>query len=302
MATLIALAAIGLLMTAVSGSAQELEPGAYWPIAAGVNIATAVNSFNWGDVAFDPSAPIQDASANINTTAFSFTRAFRLAGRSANAGFVLPVVSGHVSGLYLGAPAQADRLGLGDPRLRLAINLYGAPAMTPREYAAYRQRLILGVSLVVSPPLGQYDSTKLINLGTHRWSFKPEVGLSRTFDGKWVIELMVGAWLFTDNDEFVGGRTREQQRIVATQFHFTHRFSPAMWLAFDANFYEGGRTTIGGVENIDLQTNSRIGATFSRGLGGGHAIRASFSRGAYTTIGADFTSIAVGYNYAWLAK
>src|SRR4029077_9518930 len=103
---------------AAGSSAQELEPGAYWPIAAGVNIATAVNSFNWGDVAFDPSVPVDDASAKINTTAFSFTRAFRLAGRSANVGFALPVVSGHLSGLYLGLPAQADRFGLGDPRLR----------------------------------------------------------------------------------------------------------------------------------------------------------------------------------------
>jgi hypothetical protein len=113
-------------------------------------------------------------------------------------------------------------------------------------------------------------------------------------------EIMVGAWFFTDNTEFVGFRTREQDRIVATQFHFTRRFSPAMWLAADANFYAGGRTTIGGKQNVDLQKNSRIGATFSKGLGGGHAIRASFSRGAYTTIGADFTSVAVGYNYAWV--
>jgi len=35
-------------------------------------------------------------------------------------------------------------------------------------------------------------------------------------------------------------------------------------------------------------------------LGGGHAIRAAVSRGAYTTIGADFTSIAFAYNYAWV--
>ncbi len=297
-AILIMMAAIGLLLTAASGSAQELEPGAYWPIAAGVNIATAVNSFNWGDVTFDPAAPIDDASAKINTTAFSFTRAFRLAGRSANAGFALPVVSGHVTGLYLGTPAQADRFGLGDPRLRLAVNLYGAPSMTPREFAAYRQRLIVGVSLTVSPPLGQYDSTKLINLGTNRWSFKPEIGLSRTY-GKWVVEGMAGVWLFTDNNDFVGGQTRTQEPIAAVQWHLTYKFKRTMWLAGDANFYTGGRTTIGDKANVDFQKNSRIGATFSTAIARGQAIRISVSRGAYTTIGADFTSIAAGYNYAW---
>jgi hypothetical protein len=292
-------AAFVLLMSPVLASAQELEPGAYWPLPRGVNIVTGVGGFNWGDVAFDPSLPVEDGSARITSTAVSFTRAFNLAGRSANAGASLPLVGGHVEGVYLGQHTEVDRFGLGDPRLRLAVNLYGAPTMTPREFASYRQRFIIGVGFVAVPPLGQYDSTKVINLGTNRWSFKPEIGLSQTY-GQWVIEFMLGAWFFTDNTDFAGGRTREQDRIVVTQVHFTRRFSSAMWLAADANFYQGGRTTVDGKQNLDLQKNSRIGATFSKGLGGGHAIRASVSRGAYTTIGADFTSIAFGYNYAWV--
>ena len=110
---------------------------------------------------------------------------------------------------------------------------------------------------------------------------------------------MAGVWLFTENDDFLGGRTREQDPIVATQFHLTYKFTRTMWLAGDANYYRGGRTTIGGRQNLDLQSNSRVGATFSRALGRGHAIRVSGSRGAYTTIGADFTALGFSYNYAW---
>jgi len=288
-----------LLMLPGIASAQELEPGAYWPLPRSLNVFTAVGGGNWGDVNFDPSLPVDDASARIRTAAFVFTRAFDLAGRSANASVVLPLLGGHVQGLYLGEPAAVDRFGLGDPKLKIGLNLFGAPAMTPREFASYRQQLIVGVSFTAMPPLGEYDSTKVINLGTNRWSFKPEVGISQTY-GRWVVEGMLGIWLFTDNTEFNGTHTREQDPILATQFHFTRRFSSAMWLAADANFYTGGRTSIDGKQNLDLQKNSRIGATFSKGLGGGHAIRASVSRGAYTTIGADFTSIAVGYNYAWV--
>ena len=291
-------AALALLLTPAPASAQELEPGAYWPIPTGLNILTVANNFNWGDVAFDPSAPIDEASARINTTAFAFTRAFSLAGRSANAGVVLPVIGGHIEGLYLGEPAEVGRFGQGDPRLRLAMNLYGAPAMTPQQFASYRHQTIVGVSVTVAPPIGQYDSTKLINLGTNRWSFKPEVGLSQAW-GKWVVEAMAGVWFFTDNTDFVGGRTREQDPIVATQVHVTYKFTRSMWLAGDANYFTGGQTTIGGKQNLDLQRNSRIGATFSSAIGRGQAIRMSVSRGAYTTIGADFTSIGVGYNYAW---
>ena len=293
-----AITPLALLLMPVCASAQELEPGAYWPIPRGLNIFTAVNSFNSGDLSFDPAAPLDEGSATINTTALAFTRAFNLAGRSANAGVMLPVIAGHVEGLYLGEPAEVGRFGQGDPRLRLAMNLYGAPAMTPKEFASYRQRTIVGVSVTVAPPLGQYDSTKLINLGTNRWSFKPELGLSRTF-GQWVVEAMAGVWLFTDNTDFVGGRTREQDPIIATQFHVTYKFNRGMWLAGDANYYTGGTTTIGGKQNLDFQRNSRIGATFSKALHPHHSIRASVSRGAYTTIGAAFTSIAFGYNYAW---
>ena len=292
-------ATLAVLMMPLCASAQELEPGAYWPIPSRLNIATAVNSFNWGDLAFDQSAPIDEASAAINTTAFAFTRAFGLGGRSANAGLVLPVIGGHLEGRYLGLPAETGRFGLGDPRLRFAINLYGAPAMTPQAFASYRQQGIVGVSVTVVPPLGQYDSSKLINLGTHRWSFKPELGVSRAF-GRWVVEGMAGIWLFTDNTEFLGGRTREQDPITATQVHLTYKFTRAMWLAADANYFTGGQTTIGGQPNLDLQRNSRVGATFSSSVARGQAIRMSVSRGAYTTIGADFVSIAVGYNYGWV--
>jgi hypothetical protein len=286
------------LLTSTPAAAQELEPGAYWPIPVTLNVVTVSNAYNWGDLAFDPSAPIDKASARINTTALSFTRAFSLAGRSANVTASMPVVGGHVEGLYLGQPAAVDRFGLADPRVRLAVNLYGAPAMSPRQFGGYQQKTLVGVSLTVAPPLGQYDSAKLINIGNNRWAFKPELGLSRT-NGHWIFEGMVGGWFFTDNTEFVGGRTRQQEPIGAVQAHLTYRFKRTVWLAGDANYFTGGQTTIGGKQNLDLQKNSRVGATFSAAVDRHQAIRASVSKGAYTTIGANFWSIAVGYNYAW---
>ena len=292
------IAVVGLLLASNPADAQELEPRAYWPIPAGLNIATLVNSFNAGDLAFDVSGPIDEASARINTTALSFTRGFSLAGRSANVGIALPIVVGHLRGLFLGEPAEVSRFGLGDPRFRLGLNLYGAPAMTRQQLAGYRGRTIVGISFTLVPPLGQYDSTKLINIGSNRWSFKPEIGLSRVY-GKWILETMAGVWLFTDNPAFAGGRRREQDPITLLQIHLTYRVTRTMWLAGDANYYTGGQTTIAGTQNLDLQHNSRIGTTLSTALDAHQSIRVSVSRGAYTTIGADFISIAVGYNYAW---
>jgi hypothetical protein len=290
--------AVMILMWPMCAAAQELEPGAYWPIATGVNIVTVVNNVNWGDLAFEPSAPIDKANAVIDTTVLAVTRAFSLAGRSANAGVMVPVIGGHLEGLFLGEPAAVGRFGMGDPRLRLAMNLYGAPSLAPSAFATYRHRTLVGVSVTVAPPLGQYDSRRLVNLGTHRWSVKPELGVSRVY-GRWIMEAMAGVWVFSDNTDFFGGRTREQDPIAATQVHLTYRFSRGMWLASDANYFSGGQSTIGGKQNLDLQRNSRMGATFSSAVGRRQAVRVSVSTGAYTTIGADFTSIAASYSYAW---
>jgi len=292
---------IALLLLPVCASAQELTPGAYWPLPRGLNIVTFVNSFNWGEVVFDPSLPVDDARAKINTTAFAYTRTLSIAGRSANLGVQLPVVGGHLEGLYAGVPTQLDRFGLGDPRVSVGVNLYGAPVMAPKAFGSYRMHTLAGVSLTVAPPLGQYDNTKVINLGSHRWSVKPEIGMAHA-SGRWVVELMAGVWLFTDNTDFVGGRTREQEPIGSAQTHLTYRFTPRIWLAGNANFYTGGQTTVAGVKHLDLQKNSRVGSTFSWALNQHHSLRASVSRGAYTTIGANFTSVAVGYNYAWSAS
>jgi hypothetical protein len=289
---------LALQLLPVSVAAQELTPGAYWPLPVRINIVTLVNSMNWGDVTFDPALPTENARGTIDTVAIAYTRTLTLAGRSANVGLQIPLIGGHVEGLYLGVPTERGQLGFGDPRLSLGVNLYGAPAMTPQNHAAYRMRTIVGVSLTVAAPLGQYDDSKLLNLGSNRWAVKPEIGLSRAA-GRWIVEVMAGIWLFTDNRDFSGGRTREQDPIASVQGHVTYRFSPRVWLAGDANFYRGGQTTVDGVRHLDIQRNARIGWTFSWALDQHHAFRASVSHGAYTTIGGDFTSVAVGYNYAW---
>ena len=289
-----------LLLTPRFVVAQELDPGAYWPLPVGLNIVTAINVVNWGDLAFEPSVPVDHASATINTTVGVYTRVLSIAGRSANFSAQFPLVAGHLEGDYLGEPTAIHRFGQADPRFRVSVNLFGAPSMAAKAFGSYRLRTLVGTSLTVVPPLGQYEPAHLINVGTNRWSFKPELGLARA-KGPWVAEVMFGAWFFTRNSEFAGNGTRTQEPIVSTQAHLSYRFlSRNMWLAADMNYYVGGQTTLNGAVHADLQRNSRVGLTYSAALTRAHSIRASVSRGAYTTIGADFTAVSVGYNYAWM--
>ena len=95
--------------------------------------------------------------------------------------------------------------GFGDPRFRVSVNLFGSPALTAKEFANYKQDLIVGVSLQVSAPLGQYDDTKLLNLGNNRWSFRPELGFSKAW-GPWTLEVAPSVTLFTVNPDFFYGQ------------------------------------------------------------------------------------------------
>lgn len=287
-----------LFASALPSAAQELEPGAYSVSPVGVNFLVATYNFSGGDVTFDPALPVEDAEATIHTTVFAYVRSVNVFGRSGNVGIVAPYSVGHLEGLYIGELAEVDRSGFRDPLVRFAVNLYGAPAMNLKGFASYRQRTNIGVSLVAALPLGEYDPTKLINLGSNRFSFKPEIGLSRAL-GKWTLELYGGVWLFTDNGDFYGGKSREQAPLGSAQVHVLYTLKPRMWLAVDANFYSGGRTKVDGRPNLDFQKNSRTGATFSFPLDRRQSLKLAYSRGAYTTIGADFTSLVAAYQYLW---
>ena len=115
--------------------------------------------------------------------------------------------SGFLSGSasYRGDAVEREVDGFADPLFRLSVNFYGAPALTLPEFKSYEQDLIVGASLQVSVPAGQYDSTKLVNIGTNRWSFKPEIGASKAL-GPWTLELKAGATLFT----MTGIRSRQR--------------------------------------------------------------------------------------------
>jgi len=170
--------------------------------------------------------------------------------------------------------------------------------MNLEEFVRYRQETTLGFSVVVVPPVGQYDSRRLINLGSNRWAFKPELGLSKRI-GQWYIDVYGGAWFFTDNDDFFGGHVRSQATLGSAQFHLGYEFRAGLWIALNTNFYAGGRTSVDGVKNFDLQRHSRVGATASVPINQLQLIKLSYSVGAYTTIGADFRSLGIGYQVLW---
>jgi hypothetical protein len=276
--------------------AQDLVPGAYTPAPVGFNVFTATGVFNAGDISFDPTLPIEDADSTIGFAAFNLGRTLGISGRYANILVAVPYFFGTVSGLVRGQFDERSGAGLGDVAARIGVNLYGAPAMTAAQFREYEQATIVGVSFSAIAPTGEYDSSRYINVGTNRWAFKPEVGLSRR-RGRWTFEGNLGVTFFTDNTEYVGS-TREQSLIASFQGHLIYTYRPGLWVAGDGNFWNGGRVTVNGAPHVLDQENSRLGITVAVPMAT-HQFRFSYSFGAYTTIGGDFHSLGVSYSHAW---
>lgn len=296
------LVSLALLVFAVPASrlaAQELEPGAYTVSPVGINVLNLSYVFNTGDVTFDPSLPVEDGSAQVHTGSFAYARSINLAGRSATALVAFPLVGGHVTGKYLGQPASVDRTGFGDMRIRMGLNLYGEPARRPAEFVkTQRSKLNIGASVTMVLPTGQYDPNRIINLGLNRAAFKPEAAIIRNFE-HWMFEIYGGAWLFTSNHDFSGGHTRSQDPLLSLQFSLRRTFRTGLWVSANANYYRGGRTHVDDLAKQDFQANSRVGTTVSMPITRRNSFRFAVSKGAYTTIGADFLGVSASFQQAF---
>jgi hypothetical protein len=286
------------VLAASTARAQQLEPRAYSPSPVGANFFGVGYANSSGDVVFDPSLPFSNVSANVNAVTPFYVRTFGLAGRTASIGAVLPYAWGTVEGDVGETFHHARRSGLGDIPIRFGCNIVGNPAQAPKEFAAKKPSTMLGATLTVTAPTGEYDPAKLINIGTNRWAFKPELGFSQPL-GRWWLDAYVGVWLFTTNHNFFGGQTRAQDPLTVVQAHVSYTFKPRLWLALAGTWYAGGATTVDGVANADRQENSRLGLTLAVPVTQSHSLKFGYARGTSTRVGSKLDTISAAWQMVW---
>jgi hypothetical protein len=285
-------------LTAAAVAAQDLEPREYANLPVGLNFLIAGYVRSEGGVSADASVPLEDAEIEVDGAVLGYARSLDVWGRSGKVSVVLPYAWLEGSARVDGEIRERHVDGLGDPSVRFSVNLLGAPAMSLEEFARYEQDIIVGASVRVTAPLGRYDSDKLVNLGTHRWSIKPEVGISKAWR-RWTVELAGAVAFFTDNDDFRGGRTREQEPLYSVQGHVIYSFGRGIWGALDATWYSGGETRIDGVERDDRQENTRVGATLSLPVSRRHSVKLYATAGVSARIGTDFDTLGIAWQYRW---
>lgn len=281
--------------------AQDLSPRAYVITPLKSNAITLNYSFSDGNVLFDPAIPIKDGQGKINATVATLYHSFGLLGRSVNVTASLPYAFGHLQGKVFGQDQEVYRSGLLDSVYRISVNLKGGPAMAVPEFMKWRQKLLVGVSLKVIAPTGQYDPARLVNQGSNRWAFKPEIGLSQRW-GKFVLDGYTAVWFFTENHSFyTGTNTQSQSPMGAFEMHLSYDVKPRLWFSFDANYWVGGRTTVNDRLNVgSLQSNSRIGVTASAPISRHQSLKISYSAGAYVIFGGDYRTLSMAWQYSWI--
>ena len=293
-----ALVGYALAVVAPIALAQDIEPRAYSNAPVGVNFLIAGWGYTRGGLSFDPALPVTDEKLHTSNAVVAYARVLDLWGMSGKFDVIAPYTWLSGSAVYKGEPVQRVVNGLADPAFRLTINLCGAPAMNLREFAGYEQDLIVGTSLRVIPPVGQYDDTRIVNIGLNRWSFKPEVGVSKAV-GPWTLELTFAATFFTDNKDFYNGGIRSQDPLYSLQGHAIYAFRSGIWASLDATYFTGGRTTVNGVLGNDLQQNWRLGATLAYPVDRYNSVKLYASSGVSSRTGNDFDLIGIAWQYRW---
>ena len=277
--------------------AQSIEPRAYANAPVGMNFLIAGVASTNGGAAFD-TLPITDPHLHTTSAVLGYARALDFWGSSGKVDVVVPYTRLSGSATYQGGPISREIDGPGDPLVRMSVNFYGAPAMALPEFRSYRQDLIVGASLQVSVPAGQYDATKLVNIGSHRWSFRPEVGASQAL-GAWTLEGAAAVTLFTTNDDFFNGNRRSQDPLYSLRAHVIYNFAGGTWASIDGTVYAGGRTTLNGVLNTDLQQNWRVGATLALPVDARNSVKVYASNGVAARTGNSFDLFGLAWQYRW---
>jgi Putative MetA-pathway of phenol degradation len=293
----VAVTALALCPFSIS-HAQTMEPLSYTNSPIGLNFLITGYTHQSGSVLVDPSLPIKNVKATVDGAFLAYSHIIDCWGQSGSLALVVPYAWLSASGDVVEKNRSVERTGLSDLSLRLSVNLYGAPALSLKQFSSYHQDTIIGVSLRVTAPSGQYFPSKLVNIGTNRWSFAPEVGLSKGL-GRWSFEAATGAIFFTDNDKFFGNNVRHQGPQFSVQGHAIYNFNPKLWAALDGTYYTGGRTSLNGSLDNDLQRNSRWGGTFAYSLARHNSIKLYFSSGLASRTGTDFRIFGIAWQYRW---
>jgi hypothetical protein len=239
----------------------------------------------------------------MDSWAAKYIHSFKFFGKSSRIDLTQGYQEGRWNGTVDGEPRSIQRNGLSDSYVRFAMNLYGAPALKGKEFAGYRRQAkretIVGAGVVVQLPTGDYMEDKLINIGSNRFTLRPQLGVTHT-RGPWTGELTGEVYFYADNNEFFNGNKLGQSPLYTGQTHLIYTFRPGLWISGSLGYAYGGSSTLNGIAKDDRRNATAWALNVGIPLAPHWGAKASYLNSrAQDRIGQDTDTLALGLAYSW---
>jgi len=258
------LAIVASLATMLSGA--DDGPRMYWNAPVGTNI---LQTYYWNahGNSLSPEGTQNSSSfeTDINIGVLGYNRIFDIAGASSILTGV--ITAGNISGSI---SKQSNTItkssrGLGDLYLQGVINLFGAPALTPEQFATYKQDTLLSLLVGVTAPVGDYESNRVLNMGTNRWNVRLALPFVQTI-GEWkageitTIEILPSVWFYENNDDSFGAILK-QDPMYTLEVHITQDITTTLFVSLDYFIQKVGTSYTNGIESSPSNTSDSLGVT-----------------------------------------
>lgn len=251
------------------------------------------------DASLDASLVVVGAHFEQNAAVLSYTCNFGMLGRLAWVKVNVPFAS--VSGSVAGTDISGSTTGAGDSSLQFTALLKGGQALSATEFATYSPGTTLALSVTVGAPTGEYDADKLLNLSSHRWSFKPEFAVSYPFGTghRWEADGYANVYFFTDNTTYHGVEILRQEPLPGLEGHISHDFSHALWASLDLRYAFRGETIVDGENQNNAQELLVGGAEASWSPSERHTLVFVWAKALVYRNAPTETGVALKYAYHW---
>ena len=278
---------------------QFTDPHTYENTPVGINQLELSYAYVNSNTSIDTSLIIMGAKFTVNQGTIDYTRYFGFLHRLMWVEAGVPVAS--LSGSLGGTNINSSTAGTGDSIYALAMLLKGGPALSVDEFERYKPTTTLGVSFTITAPTGLYHPNNILNIGSDRWSFKPEIALSHPFgrEHKWEFDGYANGYFYTDNTSFHGREILRQQPLPGFEGHMSYSFSDRLWASLDTRYSFRGTTFVDGVDQNNAQQNFILGGEMNISFNSRNSLVFEFAKALVHNNGPALVGFSVKYDYTW---
>jgi len=296
---LLACFALGVLHVPDQAHAQFNDAHSYDNAPVGINQIELAYTYVRANASLDTSLVVAGAKISLNQGVIDYTRYFGMLHRLTWVEAGVPVAA--LGGSIPGTNINGSITGAGDTSYQVGMLLRGGPALSVAQFENYKPTTTFGASLTTTAPTGLYRPNKILNLGSDRWSFKPEIALSHPFgpQQKWQLDTYANVYFYSDNTSYDGREILRQQPLPGIEGHISYSFSDKLWASFDTRYSFRGTTFINGADQNNAQQNFILGSEVSVSISSRNSLLFEFAKALVHQNGPALVGFSVRYDYTW---